>query len=228
MTSLTSFVADVEVLTYAVRSAILQPRPRGKLLNTLESALTCLQSKKKRLELVEKYGESERLPKEQQKVLVGEVVDACLAPLRTQVPNLSEVLQQLSQPLPEWLVTAPTSTNHSLATEVNLQLELQLYDWLEEVLEGEVDFEQFARLAQSSEFADLNLKTPGGTALAAFVTYDTIVGSWGYKGVRGPSKPLSEIIERWKDLFPNLTLRNEFMGRKQGVVLVFRHHTPPL
>ncbi|MHA2364742.1 MAG: hypothetical protein ACXAC7_12375 [Candidatus Hodarchaeales archaeon] len=214
-------ILDLDVLIYALRS-LIDEKLTGDLIGELSLCKECLSNLKPKLSILDNFFEREKIFESKQNIIVNSFLYDCINPLKNVNSELLETLQQTKYPLPKWITSKRKISGEKIEKNALLDFELQLFDWMNLIREkgGEFDLQEFNQLKNHDILADIDMSAPKGTKLLGWLTYQQILEKFNYSDMR-LNRTLDQIITNWKHTISDITMKNEFLDRKNGLLLVF-------
>ena len=212
---------DLNTVIFALRSIPAPETVISELIGELEQAKTCIQDLQVISLVYQNYFERNNTSKDVQKQLTQSISNNCLSKVKEKTGTLLQLLQPLNYPLPELLLSKIDSTKENTIKDPNLEFEIHLFQWMNNIRKNPLDPQLLADLQIKEGFSELNLKV--NEKFLGFLTYGTIVDEWNYKDLR-LNKTIDSLVKEWssKGVLEALQIqvRNEFLTLKKGLLII--------
>ena len=213
---------DLDILLFALRSVSRTSEDISEMEEFINKTKDCIQNSIPRLKVYQNYFERNNIKTDTKNHYINLETSNCLTELKKRTRDILALLRPLNYSLPDILITGNIDFETTDDTDKDLQFQLRFYNWIVSVKNIPTDGKLLNELKQKEGFRDLNLSYPEGSLLG-FLPYAIIVDEWKYKDLR-LNKTLDTLLKEWhsKDLLEGLTIRNEFLTLKNGIVLVLK------
>ena len=212
---------DLNTVIFALRSVPASEPVISELIGELEQAKLCILELQLISIVYQNYFERNKTSKDEQTHLKQSISDNCLSKVKDKTRTLLQLLQPLNYPLPKLLLSTTDSVEKSSIQDPNLQFEVRLFQWMNEIRKNPMNPQLLADLQTKEGFNELNLKV--NEKFLGFLTYGVISDDWKYKDLR-LNKTLDSLLKEWgnKEIIHALQIqvRNEFLTLKNGLLIV--------